>query len=154
MEPFAAKRDTDHFEIVAFTRQAEFQRRSGCRNRFFAGVIDRDRAAAGLVDIFVIVVVGLGNFAQPFGDRAVIVRNTVAGAGNRGNMARQTGSDRAHGNRQRIALIGLDNPERSGKFYQRRRGAEMHGQRKALALVQRRIARGAIGRLPTIGPDV
>ena len=125
MEALTRQRDADHFEVLAFARQAQLHGApAGHQQRLVAGVVDRGGRAVLVLGEGVVAVFGLIEPPQPRCDLRIVVGDFLALPRNRGRLARQFGLDRAHCHRQARAFACFDNPEARGEFDQRRRGGE------------------------------
>ena len=138
VEALAAERNADDLEVLALARQVELQRGTlGGKERFFPGVVDRSGLAAGLFDVFVVVVLSLTQLLHPGGDLRVIIGDAARLPRDRGDLPRQRRFDGAHGNRQARAFARLDNAKARGEFHQRRCGSELDCERESFGIRQR-----------------
>ncbi len=130
------QRHPDHFEELALARQRNFHRGAGAgacsgQQRLFAGAVDRELGAVLALDPLVVAALGLIEPAQPVGHFGIAGLEPDHLPHHMAGLADQIGLDRAHGDRQRRAFAGLDDPEGAGELDQRRGGREADRQREA-----------------------
>ena len=113
----AAERHPDDFEILAFAGQPDLERRTlFAEDRGRAGVVDRHRFLAAFL-LMAVILPGLVDRAQPFGDRAVGAIDAERLSGDRQVLALQRRFDVAHRHRQHAALLRFENAESRGELH-------------------------------------
>ncbi len=138
IESGLAQRDADNLELLALAGQRDRRERGAGRagqDRLGPGLVDRDRLGA-LLDLLALVIIGIVDRAQPFGDLAIRSLDAQLLARNGQPLALQRRLHITHRDGQHPALLRLDDPEWCCKLHQRRRFVEAYFQREALAVGQ------------------
>ena len=137
IESGLGQRNADNFEILARTGQAEFQRIALSVEQGLATRVIDCLGRALWPFLAEIIVIGIVELAQPFGDLPVGPVDFQRRTANRNDTLRQLWLNRADGDRQHPAFLHFDNPKRGCEFHQRWCGVKLDGQRKAFSIFQR-----------------